>query len=79
MDAREGEAPRQALRARRSVSIHGGVGVIDRLLELKINRLRVLIAGAANIYWGEPVMTDKNFTMLLQPWIAAKPGSSTAQ
>ena len=48
---------------------------IDRLRRLKINRIRVLLSGAANIYWGEPVMTDKNFTMLLRPWIAARPHS----
>jgi hypothetical protein len=46
---------------------------IDRLLRLKINRIRVLLAGAANIYWGEPVMTGKNFTLLLRPWVAAHP------
>src|SRR5262249_39079271 len=34
---------------------------IERLGRLKINRLRVLLAGAANILWGEPVMTGKNF------------------
>lgn len=48
---------------------------LDRLHRLKINRVRVLLAGTANIYWGEPVMTDKNFTMFLRPWIAAHPES----
>src|SRR5262249_24979147 len=47
----------------------------DRLHRLKINRIRVLLTGAANIYWGEPVMTDKNFTMLLWAWVAARPRS----
>jgi hypothetical protein len=48
---------------------------LDRLHRLKINRIRVLLSGTANIYWGEPVMTGKNFTMFLRPWVAAHPGS----
>jgi hypothetical protein len=48
---------------------------IERLHHLKINRLRVLLAGAANIYWGEPVMTGENFTMALRPWKAEAPGN----
>src|SRR5438034_460990 len=43
---------------------------IERLGHLKINRLRVLLAGAANILWGEPVMTGKDFTLFLRPWLA---------
>jgi hypothetical protein len=46
---------------------------IDRLRQLKINRLRVLLSGAANILWGEPVMTGENFTMMLRPWMAEAP------
>src|SRR5205809_585854 len=52
--------------------IHNG---IDRLRGLKINRIRVLISGAANILWGEPVMTGENFTMMLRPWMAEAPNS----
>ena len=48
---------------------------IDRLRQLKINRIRVLLSGAANILWGEPVMTGDNFTLMLRPWIAAAPKS----
>ena len=48
---------------------------IDRLQQLKINRIRVLISGAANILWGEPVMTGENFTMMLRPWVAEAPTS----
>jgi hypothetical protein len=48
---------------------------IERLLKLKINRLRVLVAGNANIFWGEPVMTGDNFSYALRPWIAEKPQS----
>ncbi len=47
--------------------------VIDRLTGLKINRIRVLLAGAANIFWGEPVMLGDNFTYFLRPWIAKDP------
>ena len=46
---------------------------IERLAEMKINRIRVLIAGAARILWGEPVMTGDNFKMSLRPWIAKAP------
>jgi Domain of unknown function (DUF5060) len=48
---------------------------IERLVRLKVNRIRVLLAGAANMFWGEPVMTGDNFTMMLRPWVAADPGS----
>src|ERR1051326_4938041 len=43
---------------------------IERLNKLKINRIRVLLAGAAEIFWGEPVMTGENFSMALRPWVA---------
>jgi hypothetical protein len=46
---------------------------IERLRQLKVNRIRVLLAGASNIYWGEPVMTGNHFTFFLRPWIARKP------
>jgi hypothetical protein len=42
---------------------------------MKINRMRVLLAGAANMMWGEAVMTGENFTMFLRPWIAQAPES----
>ncbi len=48
---------------------------IERLSGLKINRIRVLLAGAANIFWGEPVMTGDNFTYFLRPWLAQAPNS----
>jgi hypothetical protein len=48
---------------------------IERLHQLKINRMRVLLAGAANMTWGEAVMTGDNFTFLLHPWIAEAPES----
>ncbi len=48
---------------------------IERLYRLKINRMRVLLAGAANINWGEAVMPGGNFTVFLRPWVAAAPES----
>ena len=48
---------------------------IERLHNLKINRMRVLISGAADMYWGEPVMTGENFTLILRPWMARDPES----
>ncbi len=43
---------------------------IERLHGLKVNRIRVLLDGAANILWGEPVMTDENFSIIVRPWKA---------
>jgi hypothetical protein len=48
---------------------------IDRLHKLKIDRMRVLIAGTTTMTWGEPVMTGENFTMLLHPWVVKSPES----
>jgi hypothetical protein len=49
--------------------------IIDRQLKLKINRIRVLLAGHSNTFWGEPVMTGENFTYALRPWPGTKPES----
>jgi len=38
---------------------------IERLQKLKINRIRVLVAGNAEIFWGEPVMTGADGKPLL--------------
>jgi hypothetical protein len=46
---------------------------IERLHNLKINRLRVLLAGAADISWGDAVMTGESFTLFLRPWVVRKP------
>jgi hypothetical protein len=48
---------------------------LERLHQLKVNRLRVLLSGDANMFWGEPVMIGENFTMMLRPWPAQSPGS----
>jgi hypothetical protein len=46
---------------------------IERLHNLKVNRLRVLISGAADIFWGDAVMTGPNFSLIVRPWIAQAP------
>ncbi len=43
---------------------------IDRLHKLKVNRLRVTIAGRTNTFYGEPVMPGENFTVNLGAWPA---------
>jgi len=49
--------------------------IIDRVRGMKVNRIRALIAGATSLLWGEPVMTGRNFTTYLRPWMAEKPES----
>ncbi len=46
---------------------------VDRLHRLKVNRLRVTLAGRTNVYYGEPIMQSDNFTMDLAPWPARDP------
>jgi Protein of unknown function (DUF4038)/Domain of unknown function (DUF5060) len=41
---------------------------IERLHRLKVNRLRVTIAGRTSTYFGEPVMSGPNWTSLVAPW-----------
>src|SRR5438309_687398 len=43
---------------------------LERLHRLKINRLRVTIAGRTNTFYGEPVMVGDKFTVYLTPWPA---------
>ena len=50
---------------------------IDRLHRLKVNRIRVTIAGRSNIFFGEPVMTAGNYTNLPTPWPAERPNDFT--
>jgi len=47
-------------------------GSIERLHDLKINRLRVTIAGRTNQFYGEPVMAGTNWTPFITPWPAGK-------
>ncbi|MGA8145115.1 MAG: DUF4038 domain-containing protein [Candidatus Acidiferrales bacterium] len=43
---------------------------IERLHRLKVNRMRVTIAGRTNLLYGEPVMPGENWTVFLAPWPA---------
>jgi len=47
---------------------------IDRLHRLKVNRIRVTIAGREDVFFGEPVMNGENFTTYLAPWPGRQPG-----
>ena len=47
---------------------------IERLHRLKINRLRVTIAGRTNLFYGEPVMVEDNFTVYIAAWKAENAG-----
>ena len=46
---------------------------IARLHRLKVNRIRVTLAGRTNLYYGEPIMIGKNWTFDLNPWPAKDP------
>ncbi len=46
---------------------------IERLHNLKINRMRVTVAGRSNLLYGEPVMTGENWTLFITPWPAKLP------
>jgi hypothetical protein len=41
---------------------------IDRLHRLKINRMRVTIAGRTDVFYGEPVMAGEKWTPFSTPW-----------
>ena len=45
---------------------------IERLHQLKINRMRVTIAGRTNVYYGEPVMAGPSWSPLIRPWQTLK-------
>lgn len=46
---------------------------IQRLHRLKVNRMRVTIAGRTNKFYGEPVMPGPNFTVYIAPWPGKNP------
>jgi len=51
---------------------------IERLHRLKINRMRVSLSGRTNVFYGEPVMVGKNWSVLfLTPWPAEHPNDFT--
>jgi len=41
---------------------------IERLHQLKINRMRVTVVGRTDKYYGEPVVAGENWTPLITPW-----------
>jgi hypothetical protein len=43
---------------------------IDRLARLKVNRMRVAVAGRSSTFYGEPAMIGARWTYFLQPWPA---------
>jgi hypothetical protein len=45
---------------------------IERLHQLKINRMRVTVAGRTSEYYGESVMDGPSWSPLLRPWQTAK-------
>jgi len=49
--------------------------IIERVHRMKINRIRALVAGATNYFWGEPLTPGKNFSVSLRPWVAEAPES----
>lgn len=46
---------------------------IERLHRLKVNRIRVTVAGRTDQFYGEPVMVGPNWTTFLTPWPAESP------
>jgi Protein of unknown function (DUF4038)/Domain of unknown function (DUF5060) len=49
---------------------------IDRLHRLKINRMRVLLAGRPSMsFWSEPIIPSGEFHVCLNPWEAEHPDS----
>ena len=43
---------------------------IARLARLKVNRMRVTLAGRTSTFYGEPVMNGERWNMLIDPWPA---------
>jgi hypothetical protein len=53
-------------------------GVLDRQHRLKVNRLRVLLAGGrSSSFWGEPIIPNNQFHAYLNPWIARRASDPT--
>ena len=50
---------------------------IDRLHRLKVNRIRLLLAGGRSSgFWSEPIIPDREFWPYLNPWVAERPNST---
>jgi len=43
---------------------------LERLHQLRVNRVRVTVAGRTNVFYGEPVMVGDNWTVYISPWPA---------
>jgi hypothetical protein len=51
---------------------------LDRQHRLKVNRLRVLLAGGrSSSFWGEPIIPNEGFHAFLNPWIAERASDPT--
>jgi hypothetical protein len=51
---------------------------LDRQHRLKVNRLRVLLAGGrSSSFWGEPIIPNQQFVAYLNPWVAQRPADPT--
>ena len=50
---------------------------IERLHRLKVNRMRVAIAGRESMFFGEPVMNGPSWSVILTPWLARDAGDYT--
>jgi hypothetical protein len=46
---------------------------IERLHQLKVNRIRVTVAGRTDRFYGEPVMVGPSWTTFITPWPAQLP------
>jgi hypothetical protein len=46
---------------------------IERLHQLRVNRIRVTVAGRTNVFYGEPVMVGDNWTVFITAWPAQSP------
>jgi hypothetical protein len=51
---------------------------LERQHRLKVNRLRVLLAGGrSSSFWGEPIIPNRDFQAYLNPWVAERPADPT--
>ena len=50
--------------------------IIDRLSGLSVNRVRVLLDGRTDHFWGEPIREGKGFRATLNPWESQRPGDA---
>jgi hypothetical protein len=50
---------------------------IDRLRDLEVNRIRVLLDGRTDHFWTEPIKPGNGFRSYLNPWIAGRPEDIT--